>query len=112
MSDDRALFRPLFHLICKTGENINREKYSNITIFVIVAFAFFLKLLICVTSKVDLNSQEQGRALLRDGEKPFLTGFELPKLVLCLKYFNCFILHIVLLNTSLTSVGGLLGYLC
>ena len=37
------------------GENINREEHSNITIFVIEAFTFFLKLLICVTSKVDLN---------------------------------------------------------
>ena len=36
-------------------ENMNREEHSNITIFVMVASAFFLKLLICVTSKVHFN---------------------------------------------------------
>ena len=35
------------------GENINREEHSNITVVEIVAFAFFLKLFICVESKVD-----------------------------------------------------------
>ena len=34
-------------------ENINREEHSNITIFKIVAFAFFLKSLICVASTID-----------------------------------------------------------
>ena len=41
----------------------------------------------------------------------FLTRFELPKLVLRLTFFNCFTQPIVLLNTSLTSVGRVFGYL-
>ena len=37
------------------GKNLNREEHSNITTFVTVALAFFLKLLICVASKVDFK---------------------------------------------------------
>ena len=41
----------------------------------------------------------------------FLTRSELPKLVLRLTFFNRFIQRIALVNTSLTSVGRLFGYL-
>ena len=46
-------------------ENINREEHSNITIFVMVAFAFFLKLLICAASEVHFNFLKSWRKLKR-----------------------------------------------
>ena len=57
----------------------------------------------------------QGRALLEDmGRRPkklFLTRIELPKLILRLTFLNRFMQRMALMNTSLTSVGGLFGYL-
>ena len=47
------------------GKNLNREEHSNITIFVTVALAFFLKLLICVASKVDFKFFKALRILKR-----------------------------------------------
>ena len=117
---------------------MNREEHSSITIFLIVAFAFFLKLFICVAPKVHFNffkvfenTQASKKAQLRvwgpvsplmgTGQRPvggqrqslqkMLTHFELPKLVLCLMFFKCFIQGIVLLNTSLTSMVRVFGYL-
>ena len=57
----------------------------------------------------------QGRTLLGDrGQNPqkfFLTHFELPKLVLHLTFFNCYMQHIALVNTFLTSMERPFGYL-
>ena len=53
---------------------------------------------------------------MTDKEKIFLSGdyltqFKLPKFVSHLTFFNCFTQRILLVNTSLTSVGRLLDYL-
>lgn len=55
-------------------ENMNREEHSNATIFVMVAFAFILKLLICVASKVHFNFLKSWRKLKRAMKRSLGSG--------------------------------------
>ena len=53
---------------------MNREEHSNATIFVMVAFAFILKLLICVASKVHFNFLKSWRKLKRAMKRSLGSG--------------------------------------